>query len=119
LDPNTRQSSLDFHFDFQRADLPEKCDGKVTMLVAFLKDNPGTSVTLSGYLDQREAQDHSAALREERARAVREVLVANGIDPKRIRMTSGTGSKLVCSDQAETCSELNRRVEVQIQQSGS
>jgi peptidoglycan-associated lipoprotein len=110
---------VDFHFDFQQAELPAKCDGKMTLLVAFLHDNPGATVTLQGHLDQRELQNQSAALRQKRADAVRDALVAAGVSPKRIRTTSRGGSDLVCSDQAESCWELNRRVEVQIHQSGS
>jgi len=102
-----------------RAELPAKCDSKMSLLVQFLKDNPGATVSLQGHLDQRESQDHAVALIEQRAESVRAALVAAGIDSNRIRMTSGGEAQLVCSAQAESCWELNRRVEVQIAQTGS
>jgi len=91
----------------------------MTLLVEFLKDNPGTSVTLQGHLDQRESQEQAVALVDKRAESVREALLAAGIEPTRIRMASGGDSRLVCSAQAESCWELNRRVEVKIAQTGS
>lgn len=115
LDTGTAQASVDFHFEFRRAELPARCDGKMAMLVTFLRDNPETSVSLEGHLDQREAEDRvTIALRRERAEAVREALVAAGVHPARIQISAGDGG-LFCSDPAEACRELNRRVEVRIQ----
>jgi peptidoglycan-associated lipoprotein len=89
----------------------------MTMLVAFLQENPGTLVTLQGHLDQQESRDQAATLRDQRARAVREALLEAGVASDRIRLISGSEGKLVCSEQAESCWELNRRVEVKVEQS--
>jgi outer membrane protein OmpA-like peptidoglycan-associated protein len=103
-----------FHFEPQTAELLERCGDKMARLVAWLKEHPNTTLSLRGYLDQRESQRQDAALREQRAAVVREALIQAGITPDRIQPVAAGEPTLVCADTSEACLAMNRRVEVRL-----
>jgi outer membrane protein OmpA-like peptidoglycan-associated protein len=105
---------VQFHFEPQTADLLEQCADKMAQLVAWLKDHPETALSLRGYLDQRESQRQDAALREQRALAVREALIRAGIAPDRVQEVAAGEPAFLCADPTEACLQRNRRVEVRL-----
>jgi outer membrane protein OmpA-like peptidoglycan-associated protein len=102
------------HFEAQTAVILERCTDKIAHLVTWLNEHPQAALSLRGFLDQREAQRQDAALREQRAAAVRATLIRAGIAPDRIQAATGGESTLLCSDSTETCLAMNRRVEVRL-----
>ena len=70
----------------------------------------GYSVRLEGNCDEWGSDEYNFALGLKRANAVKEVLVADGINPKRISMVSFGESNPVCADKTQECWAKNRRV---------
>lgn len=84
-------------------------DGVVVKTIEVLKLQPKAIVLLSGFHDPSGDAAHNAALAKARAEAVRDALVAGGVEPARVKLrkpetTVGSGSP-----------EEGRRVEVRVQ----
>ena len=54
----------------------------------FLRANADLSFTIEGHCDERGTREYNLALGEQRATAVRDYLVIEGIDPDRLRVIS-------------------------------
>jgi outer membrane protein OmpA-like peptidoglycan-associated protein len=102
------------HFQPETVALLERCADKMSQLVAWLRDHPQTTVSLRGYVDQRESERQDTALREQRAAVVREALISAGIAPDRIQAASADDTTFLCADASDTCLAMNRRVEVRL-----
>jgi OOP family OmpA-OmpF porin len=102
------------HFEPETAVLLQRCGDKMAHLVAWMKDHPQTSLTLSGYVDQRESERQETALRERRAAVVRDTLVEAGIAVERIELVPAGAAAFLCADASEDCLAMNRRVEVRL-----
>jgi len=57
-------------------------------IVKFMKDYPAYGVTIEGYADERGTREYNLSLGEKRASALKDTLVAKGIDANRIRTVS-------------------------------
>ncbi len=77
--------------------------------IAWLKANPSYSVVIEGHADEQGTREYNLALGARRAQAVRNYLVAGGINPNRVRTLSYGKERPteVCSD--EDCYSKNRR----------
>jgi outer membrane protein OmpA-like peptidoglycan-associated protein len=82
------------------------------MVVDVLKKNPDQRIIVEGHTDSTGAADFNQALSEQRAAAVKEALVARGIDGGRIDTRGYGESRPVASDANEGGRQLNRRVEL-------
>jgi outer membrane protein OmpA-like peptidoglycan-associated protein len=104
----------DVLFDSNRATLKTSAGGALNRLAQFMRDFPHRQVMIEGHTDARGPDEYNVRLSEERAAAVRDALVARGVDGERIR-TVGLGESypVASNDTAEGMQE-NRRVEVVI-----
>ncbi len=77
--------------------------------IAWLRNNPSYSVVIEGHADEQGTREYNLALGARRAQAVRNYLVAGGINPNRIRTLSFGKERPteVCSE--EGCYAKNRR----------
>ena len=96
------------YFEVDRYDLPADAAATLASLVAFLKSNPEAIAVVSGYHDPTGNLEHNLELARNRAFAVRDFLVRQGIAQPRIDLakpveTTGGGSL-----------EEARRVEVSV-----
>lgn len=83
----------------------------LNILSQTLKDAPQWTLKLSGHTDNTGSAAFNINLSKKRAEAVKNYLVAQGIDPKRIT-TEGLGStKPIASNDTPQGREANRRVE--------
>ena len=83
----------------------------LNILSQTLKDAPEWTLKLSGHTDNTGSAAFNLNLSKKRAEAVKNYLVAQGIDPKRIT-TEGLGStKPIASNDTAQGREANRRVE--------
>jgi OOP family OmpA-OmpF porin len=81
-------------------------------LVTVLHDYPKTDLIIEGYTDNQGNPHHNDRVSLQRANAVRHVLVAHGIDEKRIR-TRGLGpADPVANNHTREGRDENRRVEL-------
>jgi peptidoglycan-associated lipoprotein len=72
------------------------------------------SVKLEGNCDEWGSDEYNFALGLKRANAVKEAIVAEGIDASRIAMVSYGESNPVCTDKTKECWAKNRRVDFKL-----
>jgi peptidoglycan-associated lipoprotein len=89
--------------------LDSAAQGTLSGQAEWLLANPGTSVTIEGHADERGTRQYNLALGARRANSVREYLMAQGVEPARLKaITYGKERPVaLCSD--ESCWSQNRR----------
>ena len=103
---------LHINFDTDKATL--QADGSLIVdeIAKLLKTNAPLKLSIEGHTDNTGGAEHNLALSKDRAVAVRDKLVALGIDPARLK-TAGFGSdKAVAANDTEPNKARNRRVEL-------
>lgn len=100
--------AANLYFELDRFELPPDAAAALAPLVAFLKTTPGAMAVVSGYHDPSGNRAHNHELAKNRAFAVRDFLISQGIAVPRIDMaepieTTGSGPP-----------EEARRVEVSV-----
>jgi len=102
----------DVLFDTNKSELRSGAYFTIDKLAAFLAEYPTRKVQIEGFTDSTGAVEYNRRLSERRAEAVRNALVAKGVDPGRI-MTRGYGVEFpVASNETPEGRQRNRRVEV-------
>lgn len=77
----------------------------------YLIQHPNIKVVVGGYCDDRGSVEYNLALGENRANAAKQALVSAGVSPDRMRTVSYGKEKQFCSEQTESCWQLNRRAQ--------
>jgi peptidoglycan-associated lipoprotein len=103
------------YFDFDRAEIKPEFIPVIKAQAAYLKANAAKSVTLEGHCDERGTREYNLALGERRAKSVAEVMMANGIDAKRIKTVSFGEDRPDVEGHDESAWSKNRRVEFNVQ----
>jgi len=104
----------DVLFDTGKADLKSGSGRKLDQLTQFLDEHPARRVQIDGFTDSVGADSYNEELSQRRANAVREALIARGIESSRIG-TEGYGKSYPVANNADSGGrQLNRRVEVVI-----
>jgi len=87
LDPQDEEKVLvfgDTHFDFGNSTLTADAKTLLNKDVQVLKENPLTNIRMAGYTSAEGSTDVNQKLSEDRANAVRDYLIEEGIEPARI-----------------------------------
>ncbi len=71
-------------------------------------------IRVEGNCDEFGTDEYNYALGLKRAKAVKEALTVEGIDPARIRLISYGESNPACTDQTDACYAQNRRVDLRL-----
>jgi peptidoglycan-associated lipoprotein len=97
------------YFGFDSSEL--NADGKDTLdrQAAFLNVNPTLVVIVEGHADERGTREYNLALGDRRAVAVRDYLLAKGLNAARIRTVSYGKERPVVAGSNETAWSKNRR----------
>ena len=104
----------DVLFAFNKAELTPQAAPRLDKLAAFLKQFPQRKLLVEGYTDAVGTDAYNMELSERRAEAIREALVARGVDTTRV-VTKGYGKAYPVADNSSTDGRaVNRRVEVVI-----
>jgi peptidoglycan-associated lipoprotein len=74
----------DVHFAFDSAAISPQAHAIIERWVAGLQQQPDLRVTVEGHCDERGSREYNLALGERRADAVRDLMVALGLEPARI-----------------------------------
>ncbi|HEX6176644.1 MAG TPA: OmpA family protein [Candidatus Binatia bacterium] len=99
-------------FEFDKAVLKPGALRGLSPLVAFLKNNPDHHIALEGHTDSVGSESYNIDLSRQRAEAVRQFLVQNGVNTRNIS-TRGLGEAYpVASNNTEAGRLQNRRVEI-------
>ncbi len=96
-------------FDFDKYNLKPKARETVELQAAWLKKNPGLTVTIEGHADERGTREYNLALGERRANAVKDYLLVLGIDPNRVSTISFGKERPQVAGSNETAWAQNRR----------
>ena len=97
------------YFGYDSAVLDGNSQATLFRQAAFLKGNPSLTVTIEGHCDERGTREYNLALGERRAVAARDYLLAQGVDPARIRVISYGKERPVAAGSNETSWSKNRR----------
>lgn len=76
---------------------------------AWLRKYPQVRLVIEGHADERGTREYNLALGDRRAGAVREFLVAQGIDGNRLEAKSYGKERPTCAESDEGCWAQNRR----------
>lgn len=96
-------------FDLDSYALRPDARGTLEKQAAWLQQNPSVTVTVEGHADERGTREYNLALGERRANAVRDYLVALGVDPNRIKTVSYGKERPVDARSTEDAWSRNRR----------
>lgn len=99
-------------FDVDKAELKPGASLTLNKIADFLNDYENHNITIEGFTDSTGPSPYNEALSQQRAEAVRQALMARGIDESRIE-TRGYGEQFpVASNDTTAGRQLNRRVEI-------
>ncbi|RMF52490.1 MAG: hypothetical protein D6750_02180 [Bacteroidetes bacterium] len=99
-------------FDFDKADLRPESEVELEQVVRLLQENPQWRVEVQGHTDSMGTAAYNLALSQRRAEAVRQFLIARGIDVKRIVARGYGATKPLADNRTEAGRALNRRTEI-------
>ena len=105
-------SRLIIYFDFDRSEIRSDFNDMLRAHGAFLADNSGRQVRLEGHADERGSREYNIGLGEQRAQAVRRVLMLQGASSDQLGTVSYGEERPAVLGNDEHSYSLNRRVEL-------
>jgi peptidoglycan-associated lipoprotein len=97
------------YFGFDSSELTGKAQAILDRQAAFLNVNPTMVVIIEGHADERGTREYNLALGDRRAVAVRDYLLAKGLNAARARTVSYGKERPAVSGSTEGSWEFNRR----------
>jgi OmpA-OmpF porin, OOP family len=102
----------DLKFAQSKANLLPESNLELSKILTFLKETPTAEIELHGHTDNQGDFDLNLQLSKQRAEAVKEFLVALGIQPNRIVCKGFGGTRPIANNKREESRDQNRRVEL-------
>ena len=108
------------YFDYNLASLRSKSKYELNKLFEFMKGNPDVEIVVSGHTDSRGNDDYNLRLSKDRALAVVDYLIRNGISSSRLSAQGyGETRPIARNENADLTDnpvgrQLNRRIEISI-----
>jgi peptidoglycan-associated lipoprotein len=99
----------EIHFAFDSYDLRTDARATLKANAEWLRKNPAVRVDIEGHCDERGTTEYNLALGAKRAQAAADYLVALGVRPDRLAITSYGEEAPVCRENREGCWQRNRR----------
>ena len=75
-------------FGYDRSDLTTQAQATIEALATWMNTYPSVTLSVEGHCDERGTREYNLALGERRANAVRDYLIALGVDPNRLTTIS-------------------------------
>lgn len=104
-----REHVKDIFFDYDKASVRTGDEGVLAKDAAYLEHHPNVKVLIGGYCDERGSEEFNMALGQNRAEAAKKALINAGIPASRLRDISYGKEKPFCSQESDSCWQLNRR----------
>lgn len=102
------------YFDYDKTELKSESMPELESVIEMLRDNPTLRVRFEGHTDDQGSDEYNHKLSHRRAEAVKDYVVAGGIDQSRLE-AKGFGKKNPLQKGAtEEARAINRRVEMQV-----
>ena len=101
-------------YETDKYDLKDESHAELNKMIAFMKKNPKVKVEVSGHTDNTGSKPHNQELSENRAKAVVDYLVNNGVDKSRITFKGYADTKPIATNATEAGKAQNRRTEFTI-----
>jgi len=100
------------YFEFDSSDVTSEAREIISAHAQNLEQNSGLSVVLEGHADERGTREYNVALGESRAKAVKQLLVVQGVRASQIQVISFGEERPAAVGHSESAWSLNRRVEL-------
>ncbi len=104
----------DVLFDFDKSDLLDISIKELNQLYEYLNTNLDLSIEIYGHSDSKGLDKRNKELSQERAKAVADYLISQGLSISRITSFGFGSSKPISSNDTEEGRKLNRRVEFKL-----
>ena len=105
-------SRLVIYFDFDRSEIRADFNGMLAAHGEYLASNANAQVRLEGHADERGSREYNIGLGEQRAQAVRRVLMLQGASAEQLGTVSYGEERPAMTGGDEEAYALNRRVEL-------
>ena len=112
----TKQAKIDIkidgylsYFDYDSAVLSQQTLSGLLFVADYLKSYPAVQILIEGHCDERGTREYNLALGDRRAVAVRDYLLAKGLNASRVRTVSYGKERPAVSGSNEGSWEFNRR----------
>lgn len=102
------------NFEFDRARLTPTAEDILERVAEVLKDSPGFVVELQGHTDSLGSEEYNHKLSQERAEAVREFLISQGVSEERVIARGYGETKPIADNSNPENRASNRRVEMRV-----
>lgn len=103
------------YFEFSKYDLTPQAQAKLRTLAEAMDFDKALKLQLDGHTDWIDTEQYNQNLSEQRATAVREFLLDQGLPPGSIQITGFGETRPVTTNRTDQGRALNRRVEISIQ----
>lgn len=107
-------SDTNIYFEYDKSDLSMDASSQIRSLANSLKSNNSSKIIIEGHCDERGTREYNLALGERRANSVKDLLILNGVNSKRIRTVSYGEEKPAVSGSNESAWSKNRRAIVKV-----
>jgi outer membrane protein OmpA-like peptidoglycan-associated protein len=97
-----------------KAEILPDSEPELERLLKLMNENPRLEIELSGHTDNRGSASANIKLSEERALAIVNYLIENGIDKQRLEFKGYGGTRPIASNANEVSRSKNRRVEIKV-----
>ena len=97
------------YFAFDSSEITAQAASILNQHASLLNSNPGASVVIAGYTDERGSREYNFALGERRAQAARDYLATQGVNVNNIRVISYGEERPAVAGNTEEDYALNRR----------
>ncbi|MBH97199.1 MAG: peptidoglycan-associated lipoprotein [Rhodospirillaceae bacterium] len=105
-------SRLVIYFDYDRSEIRSDFNSMLAAHGEYLATNNGAQVRLEGHADERGSREYNIGLGEQRAQAVRRILLLQGATASQLGTVSYGEERPAMSGSNDEAYSLNRRVEL-------
>lgn len=110
--PASPLSVRTFYFDFDSSEIKAEDQESILAHGRYLAENADMMVSLEGHTDERGSREYNIGLGEQRAQAVRRMLLFQGATDRQVEVISFGEEKPVADGHDEMSYSQNRRVEI-------
>jgi outer membrane protein OmpA-like peptidoglycan-associated protein len=105
-------ATIYINFASGSSELPSDASSTIDALTELLSNNPDLRISIEGHTDDVGSPESNLSLSEDRAGAVRQALIENGIDESRLSFTGWGEERPVSDNTSDQGRAQNRRVEI-------